>query len=238
MQIAEWFRRGALVALTTTTMIMVGCGGGGGGKSAAAPSGSSGGSGSGSGSGGANTPPSISGTPATKIDAGAPYKLAPSATDSDGDTLAFSIQNRPAWAAFNTATGQLTGTPTAQNAGTTSDVVISVSDGKTAAALPAFSITVVIPGSGSPSGGPGVELSWDVPTSTMDGGTLSDLAGYRIHYGKSATQLVQAIEVPSAGSNRFVVQKLPRGKYYFAVRAITSTGVESALSNVITRDIS
>lgn len=216
-------------------MIMVGCGGGGGGKSAASPSG---GSGSGSGSGTSNTPPTIAGSPVTKTNAGAPYTVAPTAKDSDGDTLAFSIENRPTWATFSTATGKLSGTPTSQNAGMTANVVISVSDGKTSVALPAFSITVIVAGSGEPVAGNAVALSWGVPSQTMDGQTLADLSGYRIHYGKSAQALVQTIEVPSAGFNTFTVQELTPGTYYFAVRAITATGMESELSNVISRVIS
>jgi hypothetical protein len=55
--------------------------------------------------------------------------------------LTFSITNRPAWAAFNTTTGRLQGTP--KPAGTYSNIVIRVSDGRGASAqLPAFAITV------------------------------------------------------------------------------------------------
>ena len=62
--------------------------------------------------------------------------------DPDSDTLGFTIQNRPAWASFDTATGRLSGTPTAANVGTFSNIVISVSDGKATASLAAFTITV------------------------------------------------------------------------------------------------
>src|SRR5580698_9499323 len=43
--------------------------------------------------------------------------------------LTFSVQNRPAWASFSAATGTLSGTPTASQTGTSSGIVISVSDG-------------------------------------------------------------------------------------------------------------
>ena len=84
-------------------------------------------------------PPTISGTPATSVRVGASYSFTPSAT---GSNLTFSIINKPTWATFNTATGQLSGTPTAANVGTTSGIVISVTDGITPISLPAFSITV------------------------------------------------------------------------------------------------
>ena len=59
-----------------------------------------------------------------------------------GTTLSFSIQNAPAWATFSSATGQLSGTPAAGNAGSYSNIVISVSDGSSTEALAPFSITV------------------------------------------------------------------------------------------------
>ncbi|MEO6185834.1 MAG: putative Ig domain-containing protein [Steroidobacteraceae bacterium] len=91
----------------------------------------------------ANSAPVISGSPAASVAAGAVYAFTPSSSDANGDALAFSIANKPAWAAFATATGALSGTPTAGQVGTYSGIAISVSDGKAAAvSLPAFTITV------------------------------------------------------------------------------------------------
>jgi hypothetical protein len=231
-----WARRGGLIALTMTTILTSACGGGGGGDSSASTANAGTGA-----NAGANSPPTISATPATQARVGTAYTLAPQASDADGDTLAFSIQNKPTWAQFSTSTGQLTGTPNAQSS--TANIVISVSDGTASAALPAFAITVgtataaATPSAPTPSG-PGVALAWDVPTRTVDGATLGDLAGYRIHYGTNSNALVKAIEVQSAGANTFTVQNLPAGTYYFAVRAITANGVESELSNIISRIVS
>lgn len=234
----KWVQRGGVVALAMTTIISAGCGGGGGGGGSASASSNSTGS-----SAATNTPPTITGSPATQASVGSAYSLAPQATDADGDTLAFSIENKPTWAQFSTATGQLTGTPAAQES--TANIVITVSDGKASASLPAFSITVgtavasttPAPGASAPSG-PGVALSWDVPTRTEDGETLQDLAGYRIHYGTHQNALVSSIEIQSAGANTFSVQNLPAGTYYFAVRAVAANGAESKLSNVISRTVS
>lgn len=258
--LGQWLRRGGIVALAMTTIMAAGCGGGGGGGGSTSASNSSGsgsnsgtgtGTGTGSGTGsttpttGANSAPTINATPATQVIVGSAYDLTPQVTDVDGDALAFAIENRPAWAEFNTATGRLSGTPTAANAGTTAAIVISVSDGKTSASLPAFSITVGTatasnPPADPPSDSPGVgaELSWQIPTQTVDGQPLSDLAGYRIHYGTKQDAMVRSVEVPSAGLNKFKVENLAPGTYYFAVRAVTSDGTESDLSNVISRVIS
>ncbi|HEU4652719.1 MAG TPA: putative Ig domain-containing protein [Steroidobacteraceae bacterium] len=88
----------------------------------------------------ANHAPTIMGSPATSATVGAAYSFQPTASDSDNDTLAFSIQNKPSWASFSSASGALTGTPS--GTGTFSNIIISVSDGKTSASLPAFSIAV------------------------------------------------------------------------------------------------
>jgi plastocyanin len=93
----------------------------------------------------ANIPPTINGTPATSVAENAHYTFTPAASDSNADdTLTFSITNKPAWAAFNTTTGTLTGTPGNDDVGTTAGIVITVTDAAHAtAALPAFSLTVV-----------------------------------------------------------------------------------------------
>lgn len=173
-----------------------------------------------------NNVPTISGTPQGTVDAGNAYSFRPIAADGDGDPLTFSVSNSPAWASFNTATGQLSGTPTSASVGTYSNVVITVSDGKASAALTPFSIAVVDQPSGAAS------LSWVPPTANTDGSALTNLAGYRIVYGTSATQLTQSIQIANAGLSAYVVQNLAPGTYYFAVRSYTSSGEESVDSNV------
>ncbi|MDR2215313.1 MAG: hypothetical protein LBE59_05665, partial [Nevskiaceae bacterium] len=65
------------------------------------------------------------------------------ARDADGDTLSYSISNKPSWAVFSIATGQLSGQPTSSQVGKTDrNIVISVSDGQARVSLPAFAITV------------------------------------------------------------------------------------------------
>lgn len=91
-----------------------------------------------------NDTPVISGTPATSVNEDSLYSFTPTASDADtGTTLTFSISNKPVWATFSTSTGHLTGTPDDTHLGTTSGIVISVSDGSASAGLPAFAITVV-----------------------------------------------------------------------------------------------
>lgn len=176
-----------------------------------------------------NSPPTISGSPATSVNVGSSYSFTPTASDPEGATLAFSIQNRPSWATFSTTTGRLSGTPTA--AGTTSSIVISVSDGTTSVALPAFSIAANSVTLGSAT------LSWVAPTQNTDGSSLTNLAGYRIAYGTSASALNQTIDISNPSLTTYVVDDLAAGTWYFAVKAYTSAGAESALSNVASKTI-
>ncbi len=179
-----------------------------------------------------NRAPTISGTPSTSVNVGSPYSFTPTASDPDSDTLAYGIANKPAWASFDTATGRLAGTPAAADVGTTANVVISVSDGKGGnATLPAFSITVASVSTGSAT------LTWTAPTENDDGSTLTNLAGYRIAYGTSATALTQTVQVANAGLTTYVIDNLAQGTWYFAMRAYTSAGLESAPTNLVSKVI-
>lgn len=180
-----------------------------------------------------NTAPKISGTPSTSVAVGSAYSFTPTASDANGDSLTFSISNKPAWASFSSSTGRLSGTPTSSHVGTYSNIVIRVSDGKTSASLAAFSINVGAAGTGTGT----ATLSWTAPTRNSDGSTLTNLAGYKIVYGTSASALSRTIQVSNAGITRYVVEDLTPGTYYFAVKAYTSTGTESSTSSVASKTI-
>jgi hypothetical protein len=179
----------------------------------------------------ANRAPTISGTPATSVNAGSAYTFQPSGADADGDTLTYNIQNLPSWATFNSSTGRLSGTPQAAAAGVYSGIVISVTDTKDTVSLPAFAITVNAPSNGSAT------LSWTPPSENTDGSTLSNLAGFRIQYGTSAAALTQTVQISNPGVVTYVVTGLNAGNWYFSIRAYNSSGAESANSNVVSKTI-
>ncbi len=89
-----------------------------------------------------NVAPTISGTPGTEIEAGGWYAFRPTASDSNGDELTFSISNKPHWAKFSPITGGVSGDVTESDVGSYDNIVISVSDGQLTDSLPPFSITV------------------------------------------------------------------------------------------------
>lgn len=178
-----------------------------------------------------NSSPTISGTPATSVTAGSAYSFQPNASDPNGDTLSFSIQNAPSWASFSTSTGRLSGTPSTGNAGTYSNIVISVSDGARSVSLPSFAITVLQPSTGSAT------LSWTPPDQNTDGTALTNLAGYRVVYGRSSDNLDQTIQISNPGVSTYTVTGLTSGAWYFGVKAYNSDGAESALTNGGTKTI-
>ncbi len=176
----------------------------------------------------ANRAPVISGTPPTSINVGQAYGFSPVASDADGNALSFSIANRPSWASFNSANGQLTGTPTLANVGTFSGISITVSDGTASATLGPFTITVAQVSVGSAT------LSWAPPTQYTDGTALTNLSGYRIYYGTAAGALTQSISVNNASVSTYIVENLSPATWYFAVKAVAN-GVESDFSNTATK---
>jgi hypothetical protein len=213
----------ALLMAISVSLLATACGGGGGdgttGQQTTLPP-----------SGGSPSPtnhaPTISGNPPTTATVGAAYSFKPTASDPDQDTLTFSVSNKPAWMSIDSATGQLTGTPTAT--GSFPNITITVSDGKGGtASLTAFSVAV----SSAAAGSGAVTLNWAAPTSNSDGTALTDLKSYKIIYGKDAGNLNQSKQIP-ATVNSAVIDNLSSGTWYFAVVSVNASGVESAPTNV------
>lgn len=177
-----------------------------------------------------NKAPVISGAPLASVNSGVAYSFKPMATDADGDAITYSIGNKPAWANFDPATGMLSGTPSSADVATYSGIVISASDGKLSASLPAFAIEVTQIATGR------VTLSWTPPVQNTDGTALTNLSGYRIHYGNSATVMDRTISINSAGIANYMVEDLSAGTWYFAIKAISSAG-ESDFSATVSKTI-
>ena len=177
----------------------------------------------------ANRTPTITGSPLLSVTALAAYAFQPSASDADGNTLTFSIQNRPAWASFNTSTGRLSGTPQLTDVASYSNIIISVSDGTASASLPAFNLSVLALANGKAT------VTWTPPTENNDG-TSTTLTGYRIVYGTATDALTQSATVSNPGLSSYTIENLSLGTWYFAVIAVNASG-ESEKSNIATKII-
>lgn len=180
-----------------------------------------------------NITPTVSGTPAATATVGTAYSFTPKANEPDGDPLSFSVKNKPSWASFSIATGAISGTPSAANVGTYSNIVITASTGHASASLAPFSIAVQqAAGSSAPSTG-SVTISWLPPTENVNGSTLTNLAGYHIYYGTSQTSLTHVVNITNPGLATYVLSDLAAATWYFALTSVNSNGVESPRTAVM-----
>ncbi len=177
-----------------------------------------------------NSAPTISMPAAAEVLVGRELSVTPSASDPDGQTLTFSVSNKPAWLSFNASNGRLVGTPTAADVGSYQSVRVTVSDGA-ASASAQTNITVMQQTVGRAT------LSWQAPTDRTDGSPLTNLAGFRIYYGTNQSDLRQSVEIRDPGANTWVIENLTAGTWYFAATAFDASGVESARTNAVTKSI-
>ena len=75
-------------------------------------------------------------------------------------------------------------------------------------------------------------VSWTPPVQRTDGSALTDLAGYRVYYGKGLNSLTKIIDIRNAGQTSQFIDDLDTGTWYFAVTAYTRDGLESEMSNL------
>jgi hypothetical protein len=168
--------------------------------------------------------------------------------------IKFDIYNKPAWAEFDPITGRLWGKPSRRDVGTYSGIQIRLTDWYGFVTTSWFSITVVngsvastvpppvthpVPPPVTPpvSAVNNAVLDWTPPTENNDGTVLTNLAGYKVHYGTSPTQLTQVINLPNPGLTSYVVENLGTGKWYFTVTSYATTGEESSQSGVVSASI-
>jgi Fibronectin type III domain len=118
-------------------------------------------------------------------------------------------------------TGCGEGTPDTLNSATDASAGTSTTSTPTAPAPEAGSVT----------------LSWVPPSEDVNGTPVTDLAGYYIHYGTSSDALNSTIEVPGAATTDYEITNLTQGTYYFTVTAYSSTGTQSAPSNIASKTI-
>ena len=81
-----------------------------------------------------------------------------------------------------------------------------------------------------------ITLSWSPPTQNSDGTSLTNLAGYTLHYGTASQDYTGRIEITSPTQTSYVVSTstFPPGKYYFSISAYNAQQVSSSMSGEIT----
>ena len=76
-----------------------------------------------------NHAPVITSVPISQINEGSSYNYHVTATDSDGDTLTYSLTTKPSWLSINSNTGVISGVAPLVSSNTNFDVTVKVSDG-------------------------------------------------------------------------------------------------------------
>jgi hypothetical protein len=71
-------------------------------------------------------------------------------------------------------------------------------------------------------------VSWVAPTANTNGTPLTDLAGFRLHYGTVAQ------DIPNPLAVTYTVWNIPHGTWTFYVTAYNAAGEESAPSEKVT----
>ena len=80
-----------------------------------------------------------------------------------------------------------------------------------------------------------VTLTWNAPTTNVDGTPITGLAGYKVYLGPSSG--VYSTQITIGNVNLYTVTLLPAGTYYFAVTAYNTAGGESAFSNEVSKPL-
>jgi hypothetical protein len=109
---------------------------------------------------------------------GQPLSFTITATDTDSDTLSYSVTNLPSGASFNTSTGGFNWTPASANV--FSNVTFGVTDGKSTPVTETITITInavnhppVLNPIGNKTGSVGQPLSFTITATDTDSDTLS-----------------------------------------------------------------
>jgi hypothetical protein len=87
-------------------------------------------------------------------------------------------------------------------------------------------------GGSAGAGGTGgtIILDWDAPTTNADGTGLTDLVGYKIHYGTASGAYDHSIDVGNVTT--YTLTGLTKGQtYYVATTAYDTSNNESGYSN-------
>jgi Putative Ig domain len=180
-----------------------------------------------------NAPPTIMVAAVEDAQVGATFDYQPVAQDPESDTLRFTAVNLPTWASLDSTSGRISGTPGPTDAGLYESISITVADETHKVVTAPFSITVnpALEGSGVAS------LQWEMPPSKVSGEPLDDLAGYRILYGRSSSDLDHSVLITDPATTSYQVTSLTSGVWYFAVVAVNSNGLEGPPTTLATKSI-
>jgi len=145
--------------------------------------------------------------------------------DRGGSGIASGTAN---WVASPTATWQAGNIPLKLGANT---IIVSATDVEGKVSTDQLTVNREMTGTSSAA------LSWNPPQQRTDGTPLTNLAGYRIYYGRMSETYDYQIEIDNPGVVTYVVEGLVPGDWYFVAAAYDSQGLQSERSNEVLREI-
>jgi len=189
-----------------------------------------------------NAPPTIVIAAVGDGRVGATFDYLPTAQDPENDTLQFTATNLPPWATLDSITGRIRGTPGPGDAGVYESISITVADAMHKVVTAPFSITVnpalePAPEPALELGNGVASLQWETPPSKVSGEPLDDLAGYRILYGRSSSNLDHSVLITDPATTSYRFSTLSSGVWYFAVVAVNANGLEGPPTTLASKSI-
>jgi hypothetical protein len=192
-----------------------------------------------------NLPPSIVIAAVADAQVGAAFDYQPVAQDPESDTLRFTAVNLPTWASLDPASGHISGTPGPTDEGLYESISITVADAThridtapfSIVVNPALDVDTALAANPVQEGNATASLQWEMPPSKVDGEPLDDLAGYRILYGRSSSDLDHSVMIPDPATTSYQFSTLTSGIWYFAVVAVNANGLEGPPTTLATKSI-
>jgi hypothetical protein len=135
------------------------------------------------------------------------------------------------------AAGSTTSGSTTSTTGSTPPQTVADTGSTTTTTGGSSTTTTTPPPTSTTTSSTAVTLGWVAPTQNSNGTPITDLAGYKIHYGTASEDYTQVVSITNPSLSRYVLDSLASGTYYFAISSYNSQGVESPLSGEITASL-
>jgi len=81
-------------------------------------------------------------------------------------------------------------------------------------------------------------LTWTAPTQNTDGTPLTDLAGFKVHYGATSGSYSVINDYPDPNQTTAVITPLTPGMWFFVATAYNAIGTESDFSGEVSKLLS
>jgi len=80
-------------------------------------------------------------------------------------------------------------------------------------------------------------VTWNPPTTNTDGSPLVDLAGYLVYHATTAAGVASASPISIGLGSSYTITNLPAGPRYVGIKARTTGGTQSVMSNVANANV-